>query len=92
MKLEPHSIMFSVSTLHCACYDTSNTVGSLSELWVIKEVHFCPVTGLSELSVSGVCLEIETIVTDVTRSMIHITLETEKGTQINKMSVFSFNF
>lgn len=58
-----------IPTLHCASYDTSYTLSSLPGLWALEEVHKLLVwssTRLSVLCVSGVSLEIETIVTDAT--------------------------
>lgn len=56
-----------IPTLHCAGYDTSYTMSSLSGLWALEEVHKLLVrssTGLFILCVSGVSLEIQTIVKD----------------------------
>lgn len=50
-------------TLHCAGYNTSDTMSSLSGLWALKVVHKFLVCSST---VSGVSLEIETIATDAT--------------------------
>lgn len=47
-------------TLHCACYDTSYTLSSLSGLWALQEVHKLLVSSPAcclVLSVSGVTLK-----------------------------------
>lgn len=72
-----------IPTLHCAGYDTCYTMSSLSSLWALKVVHkllVCSSAGLSVFCVSGVSLEIETIVTDATVLQaiirLHVTVDT----------------